>query len=93
DRIDPFDGGPHFIAKTDDITLIKNTKTLRAVALPAGDDNGPLMGLISVERDRAPHFAATGTRFRIEGGDVGLPAATMKRLGLAAGDSVGVLPF
>ena len=25
ERIDPFDGGPHFIAKTDDITLVKAT--------------------------------------------------------------------
>jgi arginine N-succinyltransferase len=93
DRIDPFDGGPHFIAKTDDITLVKTTRSARAVALPADKDAGPLAGLVSVERDRAPHFAACGTRFRIEGTDVGLPAATMKQLGLAAGDSVGVLPF
>ena len=84
DRIDPFDGGPHFIAKTDDITLVKHTKTARAVALPDGDDGGPLGGLVSVERDRAPHFAATGSRFRLEGSDVGLPAATIKQLGLAA---------
>ena len=66
---------------------------MRAWPLPASDDDGPLMGLVSVERDRAPHFAATGSRFRFEGGDVGLPAATMKGLGLSPGDSVGVLPF
>ncbi|HEX8952006.1 MAG TPA: arginine N-succinyltransferase, partial [Polyangia bacterium] len=91
--IDPFDGGPHFIAKTDDITLIKGTHTARVVALPAGEEVGPLVGLVSIERDRAPHFAATGSRFRLEGTDVGLPAATMKLLGVQAGDSVGVLPF
>jgi hypothetical protein len=56
------------------------------------DDAAPT-GLVSVERDRAPHFAATGTRFRLEGGDVGLPEATMKQLGVSTGDSVGVLPF
>jgi arginine N-succinyltransferase len=93
DRIDPFDGGPHFIAKTDDITLVKGTRTARAVALPAGEDEGPLAGLVSVEHDHAPHFAATGSRFRLEGTDVGLPATTMKLLGLQPGDSVGVLPF
>ena len=96
DRIDPFDGGPHFIAKTDDITLVKGTKSAKVVALPAGgvgDDDGVPTGLISVERDRAPHFAATGSKFRLEGTDVGLPAATMRQLGLQPGDSVGVLPF
>jgi arginine N-succinyltransferase len=92
DRIDPFDGGPHFIAKTDDITLVKATKTARVMALPDGVET-PLGGLVSVERDRAPHFAACGSRFRLEGSDVGLPATTMKQLGLSAGESVGILPF
>ena len=40
ERIDPFDGGPHFIAKTDDITLVKATRNARVVALPAGEDAG-----------------------------------------------------
>ncbi len=93
DRIDPFDGGPHFIAKTDDITLVKATRSARVVALPASEDVGPLMGLVSVEHDRAPHFAAAGSRFRLEGGDVGLPAATLKLLSVSPGDTVGVLPF
>lgn len=94
ERIDPFDGGPHFIAKTGDITLVKDTKTAQVIAW---DDPNPdekdVHGLISVERDRAPHFAATGSRFRLEGGDVGLPPETIARLGIQPGDSVGVLPF
>jgi arginine N-succinyltransferase len=93
ERIDPFDGGPHFIAKTDDITLVKTSKTARVVEWAGADDDGVPNGLICVERDRAPHFAAAGTRFRLEGTDVGLPAATMKQLGVAPGDTVGVLPF
>jgi arginine N-succinyltransferase len=94
ERIDPFDGGPHFIAKTDDITLIKGTRSARVVPLAGAvqDDAAPT-GLVSVERDRAPHFAATGSRFRLEGGEVGLPEATMQLLGVQTGDSVGVLPF
>jgi arginine N-succinyltransferase len=92
ERIDPFDGGPHFIAKTDNITLVKETRVLRAVAVGGVDDGRPF-GLVSIERDRAPHFAATGSRFRIEGGDVGLPEATMKQLGIQPGDNVAVLQF
>jgi arginine N-succinyltransferase len=92
ERIDPFDGGPHFIAKTDNITLVKETRVLRAVKVGGADDGRPF-GLVSVERDRAPHFAAAGSRFRIEGGDVGLPEATMKQLGVQPGDNVGVLAF
>jgi hypothetical protein len=63
------------------------------VALPAAEDTGPITGLVSVERDRAPHFACAGSRFKLEGTDVGLPESTMKLLSLAPGDSVGVLPF
>jgi len=93
ERIDPFDGGPHFIAKTNDITLVKTTRTAKVVALPAAEDSSAIAGLISVERDRAPHFAAAGSHFKIEGTDVGVPAATMKLLSLSPGDTVGVLPF
>src|SRR5205814_1517778 len=30
-RIDPFDGGPHFIARTDDITLVRQTRRARVI--------------------------------------------------------------
>jgi arginine N-succinyltransferase len=93
DRIDPFDGGPHFIAKTDDITLVKGTRKGRVVKVGGGADEGRPYGLISVERDRAPHFTATGSRYRLEGTDVGLPETTMAALGIQPGDEVGVLPF
>ncbi len=92
ERIDPFDGGPHFTAKTDDITLVKETKRAKVVKVSGADDGRPF-GLVSVERDRAPHFAAAGTRYRLEGSDVGLPERTLSLLELKPGDEVGVLPF
>ncbi len=92
ERIDPFDGGPHFVAKTDDIALIKETRRAKVVKVSGADDGRPF-GLVSVERDRAPHFCATGSRFRLEGSDVGLPEKTLAALDLKPGDEVGVLPF
>jgi arginine N-succinyltransferase len=92
ERIDPFDGGPHFAAKTDDITLIKTAKKARVVKVSGADDGRPF-GLISIERDRAPHFQATGSHYRLEGTDVGLPDKTLTALGITPGDEVGVLPF
>ena len=91
-RIDPFDGGPHFVAKTDDITLVKSAARARAVKL-SGEGTDRPFGLIAVERDRAPHFVATGTRFKLEGGEVGIPEAAMTALGIASGEEVGVLSF
>jgi arginine N-succinyltransferase len=93
ERIDPFDGGPHFIAKTDDITLVRDTRRGRVVRVGGGADDGRPFGLISVERDRPPHFTATGSRYRLEGTEVGLPDATMKLLDIQPGDEVGVLPL
>jgi arginine N-succinyltransferase len=92
DRIDPFDGGPHFLARTDEITLVRETRRARVVKVSGADDGRPY-GLVSVERDRPPHFAATGSRFRLEGTDVGLPESTLKLLDVKPGDEVGVLPF
>jgi arginine N-succinyltransferase len=92
ERIDPFDGGPHFIAKTAEVTLVKAAGRARVVEV-AGADEGRPFGLVSVERDRAPHFACTGSRFRLEGVQVGLPEATIAALGVRPGDEVGVLPI
>jgi arginine N-succinyltransferase len=90
ERIDPFDGGPHFSAKTDDITLVQDCRRAR---LAAGD--GPLerQGLVAVERDHPPHFAATGSRFRLDGDTVQLPRETRELLAASNGDEIAVLPF
>src|SRR5579884_2478297 len=41
ERIDPFDGGPHFIAKTDELTLVKSIKKAEVVAVGDLDDGRP----------------------------------------------------
>jgi arginine N-succinyltransferase len=89
-RIDPFDGGPHFIAKTDQITLVQETTRKRA---RVGNVSGGDFGLLSIERDREPHFAATGAHFRIVGDEVELTAESLATLGAQPGELLGVLPF
>jgi arginine N-succinyltransferase len=91
-RIDPFDGGPHFVAKTRNITLLKNVVRARVLPVDSADDGRPL-GLISVERDHPPYFAAAGSRYRLEGDQVGLPEATRRLLRVQAGEEVAVLPL
>ena len=55
-RIDPFDGGPHFTARTDEITLVQ--RSLNGV-VTAGDPHAQKqLALACVERDRAPFFRA-----------------------------------
>ena len=89
-RIDPFDGGPHFIVGTGEVTLVKEARRATVFDVEAVDDGRPF-GLVCVERETAPHFLATGARFRLEGDQVGLPEATRAALGVAKGDEVGLL--
>ena len=92
ERIDPFDGGPHFVAKTAEVTLVRDSRSAHVVPVETVDDGRPF-GLVCVERDHPPHFVATGCRFRVEGSEVGLAEETRSVLGVKAGDEVGVLPF
>lgn len=86
-RIDPFDGGPHFSARTADITLVRGTRRA-LVAAETGD--GPTAGIVATSRPRAPHFVATGARFRLlDGGEIVLPEAVRRHLDVSAGDEVG----
>src|SRR5450755_4069812 len=61
-RIDPFDGGPHFHARTDDITPVRATRVARVVAVaPAGRQQAkapPRRLLIAREQAAAPRFVA-----------------------------------
>lgn len=99
-RIDPFDGGPHFIARTDEVTLVAGSRRARARALeelPAGSaavvEAAMQSGLVCVERDHAPHFRAVGSRFVMEGAEAWLPRETRSALGIAPGDDVGLVGF
>ncbi len=69
-RIDPFDGGPHFHAQTDDITLVGATRRARAAAAideggrppagaPAAGEGGATTYLVARESTAAPFFVAT----------------------------------
>lgn len=88
-RIDPFDGGPHFHAKTDQITLVKAT---RRVAV-GGGDGGTTTAIVARAGDVAPYFRAVRAGVSLEGGRVSLPAAARALLAVAPGDEVAVLPL
>ncbi len=89
-QIDPFDGGPHFGVATDDITLVKET---RSAVVANAEVDGDSHGLVAVEHETAPRFLAIGTRFRLFGDTVSLPPAACAALGAGPGDSVSVLPL
>jgi arginine N-succinyltransferase len=93
ETIDPFDGGPHYKARTDDISLVKNSRRARVAAISEADEGRPY-GLVAVEHPTGPRFQAIGTRFRLlDGGEIGLTDATRAVLNVQAGDHVSYLPL
>jgi arginine N-succinyltransferase len=90
-RIDPFDGGPHFHARTDEITLVKGARRLRVGAVAAGA--APVEAFVSRETPEAPFFRATRATVRLGAETVALPAETAALLGAAQDDLVGLAPL
>ncbi len=89
-RVDPFDGGPHFAAKVDEVTLVQNTSTLRAI----GDlrERAP-RALIAIERDRHPWVRVVCAPHVLEGDAVRIPPVVFDHLELDSDDHVHVLPM
>ena len=101
-RIDPFDGGPHFQARTSEVLPVKATGVARVVSLlPDGPEGGAPPGdaalitaLLAVERDHQPFFQATRTRVkRVDRDQVAVPQSAAGALDLKVGDTVAVLPL
>lgn len=65
-RVDPFDGGPHYTARMDEITLVNNTKKTRADRpfTPHPEDR---KALVAIELPEPPFFRAVMTQIRDEG--------------------------
>jgi arginine N-succinyltransferase len=91
-RIDPFDGGPHYSARVEDISLIQAHKT--ANVLTSNDLN--TNALIAREREESipgERFACVRALCRFSGADVFLSLETQQAIGVKEGEQVSVLPI
>jgi len=93
-RIDPFDGGPHYEARTDEVSLVAGHRRLsvarRALEAAAG---GPTV-LVGVDRPSGElRFRAVRTPLRVEGEEALLPGEARRLLGVKPGQAVHVVPF
>jgi arginine N-succinyltransferase len=103
DRINPFDGGPHFEAETDElwpVTLAKRARVeigdARDIAEAPGESAEGLVAREPKPRSRQGRFRATWSdfRFRDDGGPVvEIPPAAADLLHAKDGDEVWALPF
>jgi arginine N-succinyltransferase len=93
ERIDPFDGGPHFVAPIEEITLVRDTKVRRVSALAAPKSGSP-RALIGRDLTAPPFFHAFAAPVELEGADEFILAPEVaEKLELAIGDRTAVLPL
>ncbi|MFZ9889643.1 MAG: arginine N-succinyltransferase [Myxococcota bacterium] len=101
DRIDPFDGGPHFEARTEELWPVTQTRCCTAeigdgrdIAEAPGESAEGLVAWEPPKKLQRGHFRAMWSDFRhSDDGKVELPAETAAALGLAGGEQVHALTF
>jgi arginine N-succinyltransferase len=93
ERVDPFDGGPHFTAPTDEITLVQRTHRATVTRLVSGPDCPKQRALIGIDLPEPPYFRAGWTAWSetAEGGV--MEAAVAEYLNLKVGSEVWILPL
>jgi arginine N-succinyltransferase len=90
-RIDPFDGGPHFVAPVEEVTLIQEMRRL-PLRIGTPDANAP-QALVARSLPDAPFFRALAVRAEPSANHVTLPAEAAELLGATDGVELGVLPL
>lgn len=102
ERIDPFDGGPHFEASTDDVSLVKDARlcfvandVLPAALAETAQDDVPTQRVLlgAGAPEGACEFRSISSRVRLHGGSVELGAQARAHLRLKGGDTVWTMPY
>lgn len=89
EHIDPFDGGPHYMAETDKVTLVKDSQKMK-VARESLKRKVKEMALVAPIATN--EFKCVQTSYEVNRHKVSLPKSTLEALGLSAGDSVYLTP-
>lgn len=104
DRVDPFDGGPHFTADTDSVTLVKSTVeagvagslqevTPGSEVVTKGGTPRATRHLVSRDLTEPPYFRAIVTPASITRGRVRMTEPALEHLGVSNGDKLWCLPL
>ncbi|MBK9034320.1 MAG: arginine N-succinyltransferase [Myxococcales bacterium] len=80
-QIDPFDGGPHFVATTDQIPLVRDADRVRLVVVDDADGARPWAVLAAEHPTQRPGFRAVGARvIKMDDGRFGVTRDVVARL-------------
>ena len=93
ERVDPFDGGPHFTAPTDEIALVQRTHKAKVAHLVPRVESPKERALVGFDLPEPPYFRAGWTYWSEsdEGGTMDEEVA--KHLGVGGGAEVWALPL
>jgi arginine N-succinyltransferase len=92
-RIDPFDGGPHFRAATDEVLLVRRTRRAKVRELVEGFEGGT-KSLVGVQLKEAPYFKCVAVPAAIHADETATIAESARGvLALEPGSEVAVLPL
>ncbi len=92
DRIDPFDGGPHYEADLNEVTLVRRYRTATVGEGDLEIESEEM--LVGREKGSGKNrFRAVKTAVRFDDQEVLLPRAAKELLELSSGDRVSVIPF
>lgn len=90
--VDPFDGGPYLFAKTDEISIVRDTRRL-ALSEPVEKADAGGLAIVSI-LDKDGEFFAVQTPYRIDrSGRVGLPKEAFEAINGQVGSVAGFTPI
>jgi arginine N-succinyltransferase len=92
-RIDPFDGGPHYEARLSDVSLVRAHRKVRLAKEPLREEGAPRF-MVGLELSRGRNrFRAVRTAAELTGGRVRLPSRAAELLCARPGDGLRLVPF
>jgi arginine N-succinyltransferase len=93
ERIDPFDGGPHFVSPTDEVSLVQNTRRARIAGALDSAQSGAA-GIVGRDLDAPAYFRAVPARLSFDSSDtVRIDADALEQLEAHPGDELFCLPL
>lgn len=91
DRVDPFDGGPHFKAPTDQVAVVRDYRALPAAVAPI-EENGKQF-LIARILPEAPYIVAVPTHALVDDATISVTAEVAAHLGVSSGELLHAVPL
>jgi arginine N-succinyltransferase len=94
ERVDPFDGGPHFTAPTGEVSLVQRTHKAKIQRVAPGSPPPKRRAMVAIDLAASPHFRAVWTPFHeAEDGTAFILPDVADLLDLADGSEAWVLPL